>query len=181
MFPVPDTFCARNFHLYSWFWSNIMGLPALPFQQEEDKRTLLPFENCVLLKVRKTRATQRKTRLNAVSGGRALARILCAGWWGGRRSDHHTLSLRAGAAPGRQLSRWSACSKLSPPKRSSQGPPPSSFFCSGGGVWQGRLSNSLCAKLEAFVLLFHSENTLIMTWECLFRELVGNDRWEMKS
>lgn len=45
-----------------------------------------------------------------------------------------------------------------------------------------RLAEStLCAKLEAFVLLFHSENTPIRTRECLFRELIGINRWEMKS
>lgn len=44
-----------------------------------------------------------------------------------------------------------------------------------------RLAESaLCAKLEAFVLLFRSENTLIRTRECLFRELISRTRWEMK-
>lgn len=45
-----------------------------------------------------------------------------------------------------------------------------------------RLAEStLCAKLEAFVLLFRSENTLIRTRECLFRRLIGSNRWGMKS
>lgn len=43
-----------------------------------------------------------------------------------------------------------------------------------------RLAESgLCAKLGAFVLLFHSKNTLIRTRECLFRELMGSNRWRL--
>lgn len=88
----------------------------------------------------------------------------CARQWGGRRSDHHILSPRAGAAPERQLSRWSACSKLSPPDNHHQKKKQSGlsydFFYS---IWRrclARLTESaLCAKLEAFVLLFESEKT----------------------
>lgn len=53
--------------------------------------------------------------LSAASGGSALKRhcALEVGAAGDRITN--LLSLGAGAAPGRQLSRWSACSKLSPP------------------------------------------------------------------
>lgn len=82
--------------------------------------------------------------LNAASGGSALE------WYcaqdGGAAGDRITtlLSLGAGAAPGRQLSRWSACSKLSPPpykkKEAARALLRPLFFEAGGGVWQGWLS-----------------------------------------
>lgn len=58
---------------------------------------------------------------------------------------------------------------------------PPSFFTVEEEVFGKELAEcTLCAKLGAFVLLFHSENTLIRTCECLFRELIGGNRWEMK-
>lgn len=45
-----------------------------------------------------------------------------------------------------------------------------------------RLAEStLCAKLEVFVALFHSEKTLIRARECLFGELKGSNRSDMRS
>lgn len=36
-----------------------------------------------------TRATQRRTRLKRCERRKRIGALLCAGWWGGRRSDHH--------------------------------------------------------------------------------------------
>lgn len=63
------------------------------------------------------------------------------------------LSLGAGAAPGRQLSRWSTCSKLSPPHRGSRGPA-GALLCPYSSVQRRRLArpaeSTQCAKLGAF-------------------------------
>lgn len=91
------------------------------------------------------------------------------------------LSLGAGVAPRRQLSRWSTCSKLSAPNRGSRGPPLSPILRCRGGVWQGRQSLPSVPSWGPFVLLFHSKNTLIRTRECLFRKLKGSNRTDIKS
>lgn len=61
-------------------------------------------------------------------------------------------------------------------------PGPSSFFFAVEEVFgKGRLTLPSVPSWRPFVLLFRSENTLIRTRECLFRELMGSNRWEMKS
>lgn len=107
--------------------------------------------HCTLQSQHITCATQRRTRLlNAASGGSALER--CCAQEVEAAGDRITtlLSLRAGAAPGRQLSRWSACSKLSPPLKRQPGPS-SVLLSSRRRRCLARLAEStLCAKLEAF-------------------------------
>lgn len=130
---------------------------------------------------------QRRTRLKRCERRKRTGVVLCAGWRGGRRSDHHPFKPRSWSGARETAVEMERLFKaVTPPlkkkrKRGSQGPPPSSFL-RGRRRCLARLAEStLCAKLEAFVLLFYRENTLIRTRECLFRKLIGSNRWEMKS
>lgn len=106
---------------------------------------------------------------------------------GGRRSDHQPFKPRSWsgaretAVEMERLFKAVTPPTLHPPKKKPPGPSSVLFFAVEEVFGKGLAESTLCAKLEPFVLLFHSENTLIRTRECLFSELIGSNRWEMES
>lgn len=112
-----------------------------------------------------------------------MSGIPCAGWRGGEA---------IGSPPIFKPRSWSGAREtavemerlfkaVTPSKEAARALLRPPFLRGGGGVWQRLAESALCAKLGAFVLLFRSENTPIRTRECLFRELMGSNRWEMES